>query len=211
VAPRLHGTIVCSGDFRFLLTVRRPVSSGIVKGVNRQNSQEVCPHNNPKFVQITSEEAFWPREGVRGANLIELVGMDQAEFSRRLKKSSVKRAKRVELLRKVAVALGNYRHPKAVPVLAKALVDGEPADPRSPGVGSRSRRMPGCGQSWSLRLSAPDPGTRLREAGGSSSRTEASDPADGPGILCHARISGQEENALDARLRDENPIERVAV
>jgi epoxyqueuosine reductase QueG len=45
----------------------------------------VCPHNSPKFVQITSEEAFWPREGVHGAKLIELMGMDQPEFSRRFK------------------------------------------------------------------------------------------------------------------------------
>jgi epoxyqueuosine reductase len=88
--------------------------------------QEVCPHNNPKFVQITSEEAFWPREGVHGAKLIELMGMDQAEFSRRFRKSPVKRAKRRGLLRNVAVALGNWGSPEAVPVLAKALDDEEP-------------------------------------------------------------------------------------
>jgi epoxyqueuosine reductase len=38
----------------------------------------------------------------------------------------VKRAKRRELLRNVAVALGNWGSPEAVPVLAKALQDGEP-------------------------------------------------------------------------------------
>jgi epoxyqueuosine reductase len=97
-----------------------------VKWVNRQNPQEVCPWNAPKFVQISSEEAFGPREGVHGAELIELMGMDQAEFSRRFRKSPVKRAKRRGLLRNVAVALGNWGSPEAVPVLAAALEDPEP-------------------------------------------------------------------------------------
>jgi epoxyqueuosine reductase len=88
--------------------------------------QEVCPHNAPKFVQLTSEEAFRPRQGVHGAKLIELMGMDQAEFSRRFKGSPVKRAKRRGLLRNVAVALGNWGSPEAVPVLARALEDEEP-------------------------------------------------------------------------------------
>jgi epoxyqueuosine reductase len=85
----------------------------------------VCPHNNPTFVQITREEAFWPRAGVHGAELIELMGMDQAEFSRRFKGSPVKRAKRRGLLRNVAVALGTWGAAEAVPVLIRALDDEE--------------------------------------------------------------------------------------
>lgn len=88
--------------------------------------QEACPYNRPKFVRITNEEAFWPRAGVHGAKLIELMGMDQAEFSRRFKNSPVKRAKRRGLLRNVAVALGNWGSLEAVPVLAQALNDEEP-------------------------------------------------------------------------------------
>jgi epoxyqueuosine reductase len=88
--------------------------------------QEVCPHNGPKFVQLTTEAAFHPRAGVHGAELIELMGMDQAEFSRRFKGSPVKRAKRRGLLRNVAVALGNWGSPEAVPVLTAALADEEP-------------------------------------------------------------------------------------
>jgi epoxyqueuosine reductase len=90
------------------------------------SSNEVCPHNSPKFVQITSEEAFWPRQGVHGERLIELMAMDQAEFSRRFRNSPVKRTKRRGLLRNVAVALGNWGSPEAVPVLAAALSDEEP-------------------------------------------------------------------------------------
>jgi epoxyqueuosine reductase len=88
--------------------------------------QEVCPHNNPKFVQITSEEAFWPRQGVHGERLIELMSLSQEEFSRRFKNSPVKRAKRRGLLRNVAVALGNWGSPEAVPALSSALSDSEP-------------------------------------------------------------------------------------
>jgi epoxyqueuosine reductase len=106
-------------------TVRRPVSSGIEKRGSRHTSNEVCPFNNGKFVHITSEEAFWPRQGVHGERLIELMAMDQAEFSRRFKNSPVKRAKRRGLLRNVAVALGNWGSPEAVPVLAAALLDDE--------------------------------------------------------------------------------------
>jgi epoxyqueuosine reductase len=88
--------------------------------------QEVCPHNSPKFVQITSEEAFWARQGVHGAKLVELMALSQEEFSRRFKNSPVKRAKRRGLLRNVAVALGNWGSSEAVPVLAAALNDEEP-------------------------------------------------------------------------------------
>jgi epoxyqueuosine reductase len=94
--------------------------------LNGHISQEVCPHNAPKFVRITSEDAFWPRQGVHGTRLIELMAMDQTEFSRRFKNSPVKRAKRRGLLRNVAVALGNWGSPKAVPVLMAALSDDEP-------------------------------------------------------------------------------------
>ncbi len=96
---------------RYSRTVRRPVSSSIEKRSNRDTSQEVCPWNTPKFVQISSEEACWPRSGVQGAELIVLMGMDQEQFSRRFKHSPVKRAKRRGLLRNVAVASGNWGSP----------------------------------------------------------------------------------------------------
>jgi epoxyqueuosine reductase len=102
----------------------RPLIGNRVYGCDICN--EVCPHNSPKFVQITSEEAFWPRQGVHGERLIELMAMDQAEFSRRFRNSPVKRTKRRGLLRNVAVALGNWGSPEAVPVLAAALSDEEP-------------------------------------------------------------------------------------
>ena len=86
--------------------------------------QEVCPWNS--FAESTGEAAFLPRAGVDGASLIELMGLRQEEFSRRFKGSAVKRTKRRGLLRNVAVALGNWGSPEAVPALAAALSDEEP-------------------------------------------------------------------------------------
>jgi epoxyqueuosine reductase len=48
------------------------------------------------------------------------------EFSARFKGSPIKRAKRRGLLRNVAVALGNWGAPEAVPALAIAPGDAEP-------------------------------------------------------------------------------------
>jgi epoxyqueuosine reductase len=63
---------------------------------------------------------------VHGERLIGLMRMSQEEFSRRFRNSPVKRAKRRGLLRNVAVALGNWGSPEAVPVLSEALIDEEP-------------------------------------------------------------------------------------
>jgi epoxyqueuosine reductase len=52
--------------------------------------------------------------------------MTQEEFSARFKGSPIKRTKRRGLLRNVAVALGNWGAPEAVPALAIALNDEEP-------------------------------------------------------------------------------------
>jgi epoxyqueuosine reductase len=86
--------------------------------------QEVCPWNS--FAETTAEPAFLPREGLDGPALIEWMGMTQEEFSRRFKDSPIKRTKRRGLLRNVAVALGNWGSPEAVPALAAALDDEEP-------------------------------------------------------------------------------------
>lgn len=86
--------------------------------------QEVCPWN--RFATPSAEEAFLAREGLDGPSLIEWMTMTQAEFSARFKGSPIKRTKRRGLLRNVAVALGNWGAPEAVPALAVALNDEEP-------------------------------------------------------------------------------------
>jgi len=86
--------------------------------------QEVCPWN--RFSRRTDEPAFLAREGLDGPELVEWMTMTQEEFSARFKNSPIKRTKRRGLLRNVAVALGNWGSPEAVPALAGALNDEEP-------------------------------------------------------------------------------------
>jgi epoxyqueuosine reductase len=86
--------------------------------------QEVCPWN--RFAEPAGEAAFLAREGLDGPSLVGWMTMTQEEFSARFKGSPIKRAKRRGLLRNVAVALGNWGSPEAVPGLAVALNDDEP-------------------------------------------------------------------------------------
>ena len=79
-----------------------------------------------RFAEPTHEAAFLAREGLDGARLIEWMTMTQEEFSRRFKDSPVKRTKRRGLLCNVAVALGSWGSPEAVPALSVALNDEEP-------------------------------------------------------------------------------------
>lgn len=54
------------------------------------------------------------------------MGLSDEEFERRFDGSPLKRPRRSGFLRNVAVALGNWGSPEAVPVLASALEDSEP-------------------------------------------------------------------------------------
>ena len=86
--------------------------------------QEVCPWNS-KAVP-TDEPAFQPRAENFAPKLLSLMGMTQQEFSRRFKRSPIKRTKRRGFLRNVLVAIGNWGDRRAVPTLKDALTDDEP-------------------------------------------------------------------------------------
>ena len=88
--------------------------------------QEVCPFNGPKFVETTEEPDLKPREGVEGPLLIDLIGMDETAWDAFSGGSALRRGKRAGFLRNVAVALGNWGSPTAVPALIRALDDAEP-------------------------------------------------------------------------------------
>jgi epoxyqueuosine reductase len=67
--------------------------------------QDVCPWS--RFSKETGEERFAPREGVVEPNLREMIEMSQEEFSRRFRKSAIKRAKMAGLRRNARAALAN--------------------------------------------------------------------------------------------------------
>jgi epoxyqueuosine reductase len=88
--------------------------------------QEVCPWNNPKFVQITNEKDFAARNHITQRRLLELMAMDEAQWDVFSRGSAIRRAKRAGFLRNVAVALGNWGSPDAIPALTEAVRDLEP-------------------------------------------------------------------------------------
>ena len=83
--------------------------------------QEVCPWN--KEAPISKEPRLYPRPENLSPELKNFMNMEDSEFNNRFKNSPIKRTKRVGLLRNVAVALGNWGHPNAIPALSMGLHD----------------------------------------------------------------------------------------
>ena len=114
--------------------------------MNRQNTQEVCPFNNERFVQVTGERDYRPdwREaqgrpeagpglpGTESPSLIELMRMTREEWDRWTRGSPIRRAGYAGFRRNVAVAMGDWlasvdEPPQdAVAVLRNALEDEQP-------------------------------------------------------------------------------------
>lgn len=105
------------------------------------DSQEVCPHNHLKFVQITCEEVFWPWSEVNGAELMELMSLSQEEFSNWFRKSPVKRANR-------RGCCGMWQSHRGTGEARRSAGPGpddggrRAADPRARGVGAGENRVP---------------------------------------------------------------------
>ncbi|MER3457973.1 MAG: tRNA epoxyqueuosine(34) reductase QueG, partial [Chloroflexota bacterium] len=79
------------------------------------------------FARPAREPLFRPVDLNRAAPpLLDLIGLDEAGFHARFGGTPVMRAKRRGLLRNVAVALGNWGAPQAIPALIQALHDPEP-------------------------------------------------------------------------------------
>jgi epoxyqueuosine reductase len=87
--------------------------------------QEICPWVR-RYSQPTRETFLGYDPNQIAPSLIELMQLDEAAFRVRFKGSPLKRTKRRGLLRNVAVALGNWGNPQALPVLNQALADPEP-------------------------------------------------------------------------------------
>ncbi len=86
---------------------------------------EVCPWS--RFARPTDEDALRPSSPEEAAPpLVELMRLDEAAFRQRYRGTPIYRLKRRGLLRNVAVALGNWGDPAAIPALTAALHDPEP-------------------------------------------------------------------------------------
>jgi epoxyqueuosine reductase len=85
--------------------------------------QEVCPWN--QGAPGASEIHFRPSEDTTGLTLADLMALGDGEFRTHFSKTALMRAKRSGLQRNVAVALGNWGQPDAVPSLKRALAADE--------------------------------------------------------------------------------------
>lgn len=101
----------------------RPLLGNWIYGCDE--CQEICPW--VRRYSRPTRETFLQYDPDRAApKLLDLMALDEAAFQQRFKGSPIKRAKRRGLLRNVAVALGNWGNPEALPALKIAAADPEP-------------------------------------------------------------------------------------
>ncbi len=86
--------------------------------------QEVCPFNAADHQHGAPELA--PRPGYARPRLVRLLGMGAAQFRKWQRRSALRRIHRAQLLRNVAVALGNVGTAAELPALAAALDEKSP-------------------------------------------------------------------------------------
>ncbi len=86
--------------------------------------QEVCPWN--RKAPAATDAAMRGRPELEAIDLVELLGMSDAEFQRRFRDTALMRTKRRGLLRNAALVLGNCGDVRALPALRQAMLDPEP-------------------------------------------------------------------------------------
>lgn len=100
----------------------RPLLGNHIFGCD--DCQDVCPWN--RHAVRTRLPEFEARPGALNPALLDLIGISRSEWNRRFKKTPVRRATYEGFVRNVAVALGNWGDPQAVPALAARLDDPSP-------------------------------------------------------------------------------------
>ncbi len=67
--------------------------------------QQVCPWN--RFARLTTNEDFFPRQGLDSASLVELFGWGEELFLKKTEGSAIRRIGHLSWLRNIAIGLGN--------------------------------------------------------------------------------------------------------
>jgi len=101
----------------------RPLMGNWIFGCDE--CQSVCPWPL-RFAQPTRLGFLRFDHEYAAPKLLDLIGLRDDEFRTRFRRTPLWRAKRRGLLRNVAVALGNWGNPRAIPALQRALDDPEP-------------------------------------------------------------------------------------
>lgn len=100
----------------------RPLIGNRVFGCD--DCQWACPYN--KGATVSTEASFAPKKELTSPRLIALMEMGDGDFKGLFYNNPVMRVKRSRFLRNVAVALGNSRNQRVLPVLEKRLNDPDP-------------------------------------------------------------------------------------
>jgi len=118
--------------------------------------QEVCPFNAATGEPGAPELA--PRPGVSRPSLRRLMGLGAAQFRKWQHQTAMRRVHRAQLLRNVAVALGNVGDADDLPTLVKALTEPQPLVREHViwALGAISRRHPHTRSAIDAILSAHD-------------------------------------------------------
>jgi epoxyqueuosine reductase len=107
------------------IELRGPIPDDLREGVGNwlygcDVCQDVCPWNR----KAAGNPVPFPHDpGLEWLDPVELLGLDEAAFRRRFKKTSLWRNRRTGLLRNAAVVLGNVGDGRALPALERALSD----------------------------------------------------------------------------------------
>lgn len=101
----------------------RPLMGNWVFGCDE--CQSVCPWPR-RFARPTGENFLRLDPELAAPKLLDLMGLSDGEFRARFRGTPLWRTKRRGLLRNVAVALGNWGGPQAIPALQRALRDPDP-------------------------------------------------------------------------------------
>jgi epoxyqueuosine reductase len=88
--------------------------------------QDVCPFNASAPIQKMGAPELAPRAGYGHPSLVRLLGLGAAQFRKWNARSALRRIHRAQLLRNVAVALGNVGGAAELPALARALDEKSP-------------------------------------------------------------------------------------
>ncbi|MFQ5613055.1 MAG: epoxyqueuosine reductase, partial [Anaerolineae bacterium] len=101
----------------------RPLLGNWIFGCD--DCQEICPWVR-HYSQPAREDFLRYDPDTVAPRLLDLIALDPAGFRARFRGTPLSRAKRRGLLRNVAVALGNWGSPEALPALERACQDPEP-------------------------------------------------------------------------------------
>ena len=88
--------------------------------------QQVCPWNASPILFSRADPALRPRPQQSRPQLLWLLSLGQAQVRRFVKRTALRRLGRNQLLRNVAVALGNVGTPAEIPALGAALAKEPP-------------------------------------------------------------------------------------